>query len=384
MQDKELLEIIKDSIKKKDDLLSSFATKNRDTIRLKDINEDIRFPFFRDADSIIHSLAYTRYIDKTQVFTNPGNDNVSKRALHVQLVSKIARTIGRALELNEDLIEAIALGHDIGHTPFGHTGEAILNEISLKHNEGYFMHNVQSVRTLLYMEHLGEGLNISVQVLDGILCHNGEVLSGVYAPVAKTKEMFLKEYNDCYKDSKVSLKLAPMTLEGCVVRISDVIAYIGRDLEDGIRMGLISKENVPETVRKVLGDTNGSIVETIVTDIIKNSYGHNYIKMSKDVYEALEVLKNFNYKYIYYKATTKEQINNYSKMFNELFDFYVNAINNNIDCDIFYNYLNDMSKDYIDNNTINRKVIDYIAGMTDNYFFKQYNNNILKTNKVLK
>ena len=376
MSDKELLDIIKENIKQKDDSLSSFATKNKDTIRLKSIDEDIRFPFFRDADAIIHSLAYTRYIDKTQVFTNPGNDNVSKRALHVQLVSKIARTIGRALNLNEDLIEAIALGHDIGHTPFGHTGEAILNKISLEHNEGYFMHNVQSVRTLLYMEHLGRGLNISVQVLDGILCHNGEVLSGKYAPVEKTQDDFMKEYSDCYKDSNVSLRLSPMTLEGCVVRVSDVIAYIGRDLEDGIRMGLISKESIPENISKVLGNTNSSIVETIVTDIIKNSYGHNYVKMSKKIYDAFESLKDFNYKYIYYKATTKEQINSYSKMFSELFDFYVKTIENNIKCDIFYNYLDNMSEEYLKNNKINRKVIDYIAGMTDNYFIKQYNKNI--------
>ena len=372
------LEEAKNNMNFKDKYLSTLATKNSDAIRLKENSkkDDIRPPFFKDSDSIIYSLSYTRYVDKTQVFTNPGNDNISKRVLHVQLVNKIARTIGRALNLNEDLIEAIALGHDIGHTPFGHTGEAILNKISLEHNEGYFMHNVQSVRTFLNLENNGEGLNLTVQVLDGILCHNGEIVSGKYAPIKKDKNQFLKEYNDCYKDKSVSLKLSPMTLEGCVVRISDVIAYIGRDIEDAIRLGALNKDDIPKSVTDVLGSDNSSIINTIVLDIINNSLNKNYIKISDRVYNALNELKTFNYENIYYKASTKETFENYEKMFRKLFDFYLKSLNNNIETDITINYLNNMSDEYKKENTKERIVIDYIAGMTDNYFFKKYKENI--------
>lgn len=166
---------IKERMLLRENFYSPFATKDKESIRLIPIEEDIRPNFFRDIDRIIHSTSYTRYMDKTQVFSLKDNDNISKRMVHVQLVSKIARTIGRALSLNEDLIEAAALGHDLGHVPFGHEGERILNKISLKHNEGYFNHNVQSVRELMDIENDGEGINLSIQTLDAILCHNGEL-----------------------------------------------------------------------------------------------------------------------------------------------------------------------------------------------------------------
>ena len=176
---------------KKEENLSEFATKSTCALRLKSEEEDIRPAFFHDIDRIIHSLSYTRYMDKTQVYVRSENDHISKRITHVQLVSKIARTIGRALNLNEDLIEAIALGHDIGHTPLGHEGEAMLNEISLRELGEYFSHNIQSVRHLMEVDGNGEGLNLSVQVLDGIMCHNGEILAPRYEPCFKTKEEFL-------------------------------------------------------------------------------------------------------------------------------------------------------------------------------------------------
>ncbi len=372
------LEEIQNNMNQRDAYLSPLASKNSDAIRLRPSHKktEIRPPFFKDIDSIIYSLSYTRYVDKTQVFTNSNNDNISKRVLHVQLVNKIARTIGRALKLNEDLIEAIALGHDIGHTPFGHTGESILNKISLEHNEGYFMHNVQSVRTFLALENNGEGVNLSVQVLDGILCHNGEIVSGKYAPMPKTKEQFLEEYEACYHDKNASLKITPMTLEGCVVRISDVIAYIGRDIEDAIRLGALKKEDIPKEITDVLGDTNSSIVNTIVLDIIINSLNKNYIQMSDKIFKALNALKDFNYKHIYYKSNTKEELDNYEKMFRELFNFYLKALNEKIETDLTRTYLNGMSDKYKKENTYERIVIDYLAGMTDNYFFKKYKENI--------
>lgn len=369
---------IKENMGNKNKYLSPFATKDESFVRLKKQDDflDIRPPFFKDTDSIIHSLSYTRYIDKTQVFSNIRNDNITKRVLHVQLVNKIARTIGRALNLNEDLIEAISLGHDIGHTPFGHVGEAILNRISLENNEGYFMHNVQSVRNFLFIEKNGKGMNLSIQVLDGILCHNGEILSGIYAPIEKDSNKLLDEYYDCYKDEKNSLKLAPMTLEGCVVRISDVIAYIGRDLEDGIRLGLISKDDIPNDVATILGNNNSDIINTIVIDIIKNSLNKNYIKMSEDVFDALNKLKDFNFKNIYYKANSKKDLENYEKMFRELFNFYLDDLNSNCTSDLYTTYLIHMNDKYRRNNTDERIVIDYIAGMTDNYFMRKYNENI--------
>ena len=185
---------------KKELNLSEYATKSNESIRINEEETDLRPSFFRDIDRIIHSLSYTRYSDKTQVFSYKENDHISKRMVHVQLVSKIARTIGRALNLNEDLIEAIALGHDIGHTPIGHEGEYILDEISQRELGESFAHNIQSVRHCMYVEKNGQGLNLSIQVLDGIMCHNGEMLSNKYIPMEKTKEEFLMEFNNSYKN----------------------------------------------------------------------------------------------------------------------------------------------------------------------------------------
>ena len=197
--------IFKSNFLNKESTLSEFATSSSKAIRLinEDISNEIRPPFFHDIDRIIYSLSYTRYLDKTQVFTDSGNDNISKRITHVQFVSKVARTIGRALNLNEDLIEAIALGHDIGHTPLGHSGEAMLNEISLRELGEYFAHNIESVRDLMFIENNGEGLNLTIQVYDGIMCHNGEILEPIYRPQEKDIEEFLREYNLAYRSSSI-------------------------------------------------------------------------------------------------------------------------------------------------------------------------------------
>ena len=172
--------------------LSMYASKDTDAKRLYKIKKDFRPPYFRDIDRIIYSDAYFRYIDKTQVFSFEQNDMITRRMTHIQLVSKIARTIGRGLNLNEDLIEAASLGHDLGHTPFGHVGEKFINKLSLKFNEGFFNHNVQSVRTLMNIENQGKGVNITVQVLDAILCHNGEALLQKYEPKKKEHKRVFK------------------------------------------------------------------------------------------------------------------------------------------------------------------------------------------------
>ena len=370
---------IKENMLNHNKYLCEFATKDNDAIYLNAIDEDIRTPFFRDIDRIIYTLAYSRYTDKTQVFSYKDNDHITKRMMHIQYVSKIARTIGRALSLNEDLIEAAGLGHDLGHTPFGHVGEAILSEISQNNGEGYFNHNIHSVRLLMYIENYGKGKNITLQTLDAIMCHNGEFVEGIYKPKEKTIDEFLYEYESSYKDKEQIKKLRPMTLEGCVVRISDLIAYLGRDIEDAIRMNLVTFDDIPASITKTLGSSNREIVNTITMDIINNSLGKDYIKLSDDVYKAIKDLKDFNYQNIYYKAYTKNELSNIKMMMNTLFNKYMDDLkNNNKESNIIKSYLNNMSCEY-KKNTNERIAIDYIAGMTDDYFKKEYNNYLKST-----
>ena len=368
-----------ENMNKNDLNLSVYATKNNAAYRFRSEEKDIRSSFFRDIDRIIYSLSYTRYIDKTQVFSNTTNDNISKRMTHVQMVSKIARTIGRALNLNEDLIEAIALGHDLGHVPFGHTGEAILNRLSVEYTGRMFNHNVHSVRTLMDIENNGKGSNITLQVLDGILCHNGEFIVDQYYPVDRTPEQFLDLYEQCYTDSAVLKTLRPMTLEGCVVRISDIIGYIGRDIEDAIRLGVLSLDDIPNNIIEVLGKTNREIINTIIMDIVGNSLDQPYIKMSNRVYNAIKELKAFNYENVYNCANTSDDLKRYEEMFKVVFEHYLNDVKGkNNTSDIYQVFLGDMDDRYLINTSDEQQVIDYIAGMTDDYFTNQYNKIINK------
>ncbi|HIS17736.1 MAG TPA: HD domain-containing protein [Candidatus Coprovivens excrementavium] len=369
------IEKIKENMALKNKFLSKYACQDSEAYRFKSIiDDDFRTPFYRDSDRIIYSLSYTRYMDKTQVFSFNSNDNISKRMTHVQMVSKVARTIGRALRLNEDLIEAAALGHDLGHVPFGHAGEKILNDISLEYGEGYFNHNIQSVRTLMVLENNGVGSNITLQVLDAIMCHNGELELKEYRPKKKTKEDFLDEYNKTYLDKNTVKKLVPMTLEGCVVRISDIIAYIGRDIEDAIRMGVIEKDEIPQEISSVLGLTNREIINTINVDLIEHSLDKDYLCMSEEVFQAIKKLKTFNYEHIYAKANTSEMLELYEDMFRKVFKNCLNDIKtNNRNGHIYTVFLNDMSDDYLQKTTDERKVIDYIAGMTDDFLVSEYN-----------
>lgn len=367
-----MLEEVKIKMHKYENNISPYATKDSEYIRLKEEPEDLRPAFFRDTDRIIYSFGYTRYLDKTQVFSFKNNDFISKRMTHVQLVSKIARTIGRALSLNEDLIEAIALGHDIGHCPLGHTGEKFLNKICKEENIGSFNHNVQSVRNFIIIDNNGKGSNLCIQTLDGILCHNGEFVSSEYYPKKKTKEEFIEEYNSCYKKDFKNDMLIPMTLEGCVVRISDLIGYLGRDIEDAIRLKLIKEEDIPKHLVDSLGKTNREIVNTIVGDVIENSYNKPYIKLSDNIYKSINELKDFNYRNIYDKAYKKEEKDYYEKAFYKLYNVYYNAIINNDKTVKICSYLEEQSEKYKSEDK-KRIVIDYIAGMTDDYFINEYN-----------
>ena len=374
----EYLQKAKENMVAKESILSKYACKSENAILLReDGDEDIRPPFFRDIDRIIHSLAYTRYIDKTQVYSFIENDHITHRVLHVQLVSKIARTIGRSLMLNEDLIEAIALGHDVGHSPFGHKGETYLNNLSQREDVGYFYHNAQSVRVLKDLEHL----NVSIQTLDGILAHNGEILINKYEYNSnKTKEEFLQELHDVFYKKDYSKKILPMTLEGAVVRLSDIIAYIGRDIEDSIKIEVVKREDIPQSITKVLGDNNSKIVDTLIKDIIVNSMEKPYLTFSGDVFTALLELMDWNYKYIYASKEANEHQKIVKVLFDKLFDCYLekakNIENSNSKFsqsdENFYEFL----REHSNKNKIERIIIDYIAGQTDKYFLKECEENI--------
>ena len=264
---------IRDALDKDEEgRLSPWACLSMQALRRKEedrIAVGHRQSFSLDTDRILHSLAYSRYIDKTQVFYLIKNDHITHRVLHVQLVSKISRTIGRLLRLNEDLIEAIALGHDIGHTPFGHDGEKFLSRLSKKYGLANFLHNLQGVRFLEKIERKGKGWNLTLQVLDGILCHDGELhIQSLRPDKEKDFHTFEKEIEEKGRDP--SIDIFPMTLEGCVVRMADTISYIGRDIEDAIRLGLIKRGDLPGDCRRILGETNGTIVYTLVEDLAGN------------------------------------------------------------------------------------------------------------------
>ena len=381
-----LFEDIRKDILEREEELSQFACKSKNAILLnkdKRLKEnELRTVFSKDTDRIIHSMSYTRYIDKTQVYSFVENDHITHRVLHVQLVSKIARTIGTILNLNLDLIEAIALGHDVGHTPFGHTGEKFLNDICIKENIGYFKHNAQSVRSLKDIE----DVNITLQTLDGILAHNGEMLQNEYKPQEKTTEQFLKELEESFKEDKYSKKITPMTLEGCVVRICDIIAYIGRDIEDAIMVGSIKREDVPKEITDVLGNNNSIIVDTIIKDVVKNSYGKEFISFSEEVYKALFDLKKWNNKYIYHSKEAVKNQDIIEKYFYKLYDKYKEYLDDknqeiNDSKKRLYEFINERSEDYIKNTSRERMIIDYMAGQTDNYFLNECEYNFQEFNK---
>lgn len=374
----EILEKAKQNMILKEKDLSPFACRSQEGIWLKEDIEDIRPIFFRDIDRIIHSSGYARYIDKTQVYSFIQNDHITRRVLHVQLVSKIARTIGRSLRLNEDLIEAISLGHDIGHTPFGHKGENLLNSICQKENIGYFCHNAQSVRILQDIE----GLNISMQTLDGILAHNGEILKNKYEHnIEKTVDEFKTELYNTFHEKDYSRKIIPITIEGSVVRLSDVIAYIGRDIEDAIILGIIERNEIPEFPRKIIGDNNSKIVDTLIKDVIVNSFEKPYLSFSKDIFEALIELKNWNYEKIYNSEKANANYDKIEKLFTKLYYFYLEKLSevnikeelkkNTITSSekVLYHFVNKMMEK--PNADIKRVIIDYIAGQTDKFFLNE-------------
>ena len=374
---KELQERILDDRKNHRD--NPYAFSNEDVLRRnmsRDKNKLLRPAFVRDCEKIMHLPMYNRYADKTQVFSLYKNDDISRRSSHVQLVSRIARNIGSLLELNTDLIESISLGHDIGHTPFGHAGERKLNELYFGSTGRYFNHNVHSVRVLdkIFPQ------NISMQTLDGILCHNGEMELEKYMPRKYADfKIFDEKVEECYKDMDANRLLVPATLEACVMRISDIIAYLGKDRQDAQKLGLFEKE--PDFFGGKIGNTNAEIINNMIVNIVENSYGKNYLKMDKDYFEAFSQGKKENYEMIYGNVKVgkvyEEEIN---PMMEEIYLRLLKDAKSHNKESVLYRhhiaYVKKMTGYYSDvdyeENTPDDIVVDYIASMTDDYFVDLY------------
>ena len=349
--------------------LSPLASLSRNGVRRREEERaGHRQSFATDADRILHSRAYTRYIDKTQVFYMVRNDHITHRVLHVQLVSKIARTIGRFLGLNEDLIEAIALGHDIGHPPFGHDGEKVLDALCREHGLPSFQHNLQSVTFLERIEREGRGWNLTLQVLDGIMCHDGEIHDQSLRPQrARNFVDFDREF--AAKEAEPARPLAPMTLEGCIVRFADTIAYIGRDIEDALELRLIRREEIPAACRETLGDTNGTIVYRLVTDLIENGIRNDAIAFSPAISERLRELKRFNYERIYLNPAIKEGLPRIEQCYRALFRHCLADLREGRQHSaVLADFLATMGEGYREATEPAAVVRDFLAGMTDDYF----------------
>lgn len=310
--------------------LSPYAALSKDSAGRKSPEEecDIRPVFQRDRDRILHCKSFRRLKQKTQVFLLPKGDHYRTRLTHTLEVSQNARTLAKALRLNEDLVEAIALGHDLGHTPFGHAGERALNLIS----PGGFRHNEQSVRVVEYLEKQGKGLNLTAEVIDGIRNHKS---SGT-----------------------------PRTLEGEIVRLSDKIAYINHDIDDAIRGGILKEEDIPPKFTDVLGTSTRIRLNTMIHDVITNSMNQPKIKMSPEVWEATMGLRRFMFDHVYMNPVAKGEEDKAVNMITNLYEYYITHLELLPD-----QYLVMMENGRAEKEQI---VCDYIAGMTDTYAVKKF------------
>ena len=360
--------------------LSPYATLSVNTKGREREEEqcDVRPVFQRDRDRILHCKAFRRLKNKTQVFLTPKGDHYRTRLSHTLEVSQNARTIAKALRLNEDLVEAIALGHDMGHTPFGHAGERILSSLYQEHTGRYFNHNVHSVRVLDDMVNW----NISLQTLDGILCHNGELELKEYRPCEmSTFVEYDKKVEACYVDEKAIGELIPCTLEGCVMRICDIIAYLGKDRQDAMRLNLLKES--PFTAGAI-GTTNGEIINNFSVNIIENSYGKDYLKMDEEYFDALRQAKKENYEMIYNNKSLNDLYENEIRpMFGELYEELLRQAESGDKSSVFYRHhmaymeknnfyvKSHVRKPYAEQEK-NQLVVDYLASMTDDYFIALY------------
>ena len=357
--------------------LSTYATKSGHSRGRRVIEEacPVRTMFERDTGRILYSMPFRRLRQKTQVFFNPRNDHICTRMEHVLYVMYLAETIGKALKLNQDLIQAISLGHDLGHAPFGHAGEDSLNKILAEREEEFrFQHELHSLRTVdLLADHKGRpGLNLSFEVRDGIVSHCGEKI-GEYELVPRRR----KREEDLIEGAWQHM--LPATLEGCVVRIVDRIAYVGRDIEDAYRAGLMSFSDIPAEVRSELGDSNSAIVNTLVMDVIANSYGQDAIVMSREKGETLHELIQENYNRIYlsepiqiYEAMVDNVIRGLFTAFLEAeTGVFSGSQEGQLALRNFREFLTKHPEE--ENASLVRHIVDYIAGMTDHYATSVFN-----------
>ncbi len=353
-----------------------YRTSDEDAVRREERPADRssiwRPAFVRDVEKILHMPAYNRYAGKTQVFSFRSNDDLSRRGLHVQLVARIARDIGYALGLNCDLIEAIGLGHDLGHTPFGHAGERCLNDVFHGRTGRWFFHNVHSVRVLdkLY------GRNISLQTLDGALCHNGEYEQRVFelSGLSSFGE-FDRVVDECVSGGGAVIgHLRPMTLEGCVVRISDIIAYVGRDRQDAIEAGLLTGDAFEDGLG---GAYNSWILTHASADIIEHSYGKDRIEMSEELFAEIRRAKAENYAKIYRSSGIEgERAEVLARAFELMYERCLDDLHKRDESSfIFRHHITRIEEQlahygctYDWQSDPEQTVVDYIASMTDGYF----------------
>ncbi|MBO4393516.1 MAG: HD domain-containing protein [Spirochaetales bacterium] len=329
--------------------------------------DDVRSPYYRDTTAIIHSSPFRRLKHKTQVFFAPSNDHICTRMEHVLHVASIATAICRAMGLNDELAWAIGVGHDLGHTPFGHIGEYILSDMMVKKGFPKFEHEINGLRVVDFLSHL----NLTYAVRDGIVSHCGEHFIRTISPDFTEKDL-----------GSITTKagLRPSTWEGCVVRFSDQIAYLGRDFEDAVRLGIVKPKDAPDICFKVLGKTNGEIINTLVEDIITNSEKEGCIAFSEEVYEAVRLMKEFNYRSIYLSPMLKGYEDYFRRLIGLIYEYLTDLLDR---CELdkdkylqegnmlsagFYNYVVEKKAAYIEHDgNLDRIVFDYIAGMSDNF-----------------
>jgi len=341
--------------------------KRRKEQREKD-RKDLRGYYFRDTTAIIHSNPYRRLKHKTQVFFAPKNDHICTRMEHVMHVATVASTICRALDLDSDLAWAIGVGHDLGHTPFGHVGETILSD--LMKDQGGFRHEIYSLRVVDKLTRRGTGLNLTYAVRDGIINHCGEKFEQTLVPDFTLKDLSAITTRDYY----------PSTWEGIVVRMSDKIAYLGRDLEDGIGLGMVQPEQIPKEAAKVLGSRNSTIIDTLVNDLINYSMENGRIGFSTEKYQAFLEMKDFNYRNIYKNPVLSDYHRYFQRILNTLHgylqeiwkqygtDFGGYSHENNSFAGRFAHYVEKMQGFYEEQEgSWDMLLPDFIAGMTDDF-----------------
>ena len=322
-------------------------------------------PYKLDAERIIHSKAFRRYADKTQVVYLVENDHLTHRSLHVQLVSSFARGLAEMLGLNVHLVEAISLGHDVGHPPFGHEGEGYLSEISKEANLGAFSHAHQSCRLFSEIE----PLNLNFHVYDGFLCHDGGMKKSHCEP------NFKKGWSEHAEECKARLAdperdLQPASLEGALVKMCDTISYLGKDLEDGIALGFITRKDIPKTV---LGIENKEIIVNAGRDLIKESKDKDSIALSDEVFNALKILRKFNFEYIYNHPALKIESHKIRSSLRHLFDTLLSDFEKKGEkSELWTSFLHSKNRAYLEKTVAAQKVVDFIAGMTDNFFITTF------------